>query len=798
MSLREKINKRAYPAVLASLVLIAAYIQINMVFGVEINIPDILLATFVILTAVFIVDYLSKIPEFCIVSVILVLVGAFIAWCCKEDVLEFVKSDKRIWIFGIMALVGIVLYISQQFFVLRIIVCVGYWGAMLFLISINLFPVRHVMFCLAAELVLVVMEIINRRSREKKEVRHKKMFFLSPLVLVVVLVLSVLPYSTEPIDWEPVYEWVEEKFRRADDSGDEHVGFAGYSESANLRGDKIVVDRETLKLTMLGNTEHVYLIGNIKSDYTGDGWVGSPKNTEYKGNYTEFEFDAVEFLYAMYRAGIIDGTKPADEGGKSTWYLRLREVTIEYDGMRTVSLFRPSKTIRINTKKYDGEIQDRKEDISFSKKQDRDTNYTLKYFSVNRGMGVATELLKTQSKYVYNTMSHDDYENFRRVVNLEYHTMGLPDTDDFEKELAERAAYIRATYLTLPDSITEKTYNLAKEITKGCGNDYDKMEQIVRYLADYTYTTTPGEIPSREDVVEYFLFETEKGYCMHFASAAAILGRCVGIPTRFVQGYLLDVERMGQHGRYTVNENQAHAWIECYLEGVGWLTFDATPGSTELLYKDWGVPGYIEGNEGGDNKQESTAGDGTNMGGSANVGLEGTDGYIEVSTESYFEVIPKDEFEEVPDETVKKAKSKGLLILLIVAVFFAILLCLKIRQSAFWESYEEASYAERLRIDLLMVLWILKREGYTMKKEETLRDYIRRVAGFFPDRAKLMYDVNKLYEQVRYGKDYEVTKREQRMSERLRQSFMSEKINMTALTNYGRKILKSKFLISKI
>ena len=105
--LKEKISKRAYPAVLAGLVLIAAYIQVNMVFGVEINIPDILLATLLIITTVFLVDYLTKIPEFCIVSVILVLVGAFIAWCCKEDVLLFIKSDKRIWIFGLMALVGI-------------------------------------------------------------------------------------------------------------------------------------------------------------------------------------------------------------------------------------------------------------------------------------------------------------------------------------------------------------------------------------------------------------------------------------------------------------------------------------------------------------------------------------------------------------------------------------------------------------------------------------------------------------------------------------------------------------------
>jgi len=802
MSLKEKINKRAYPAVLSGLVLIAAYIQVNMVFGVEINILDILLATFVILTAVFIVDYLSKIPEFCIVSVILVLVGAFIAWCCKDDVLSFVKSDKRIWIFGLMALVGILLYISQQFFALRIIVCVGYWGAMLVLISINLFPVRQVMFCLAAELVLVIMEIANNRfggKREKKEIQHKKMLFLTPVVLVVMLVLSVLPYSTEPIDWETAYEWAREQLERFDISDDDAsgVGFAGYSESATLHGHKIEIDRETLKLTMLDNREHVYLVGNIKSDYTGDGWVGNPKNTAYKGNYTEYEFDAVEFLYAMYRAGIIDGTTPADEGGKSTWYLRLREVTVEYDGMRTSSLFRPSKTMRINTKKYDGDILDRKDDISFSKKQDVDTNYTLKYFSVNRGTGVATDLLKEQSKYRYSTMSESEYENFRRVVNFEYHTMGLPDTEDFEKELSERADYIRATYLGIPDGITEKTYNLAKKITAGCGNDYDKMEQIVKYLSGYEYTTTPGDVPSGADVVEYFLFESEAGYCMHFASAAAILGRCVGIPTRFVQGYLLDVERIGQHGRYNVNENQAHAWIECYLEGVGWLTFDATPGSSDLLYKDWGVPSYIGDKE--DNKEGNTGNEGASGEGVGTLpGNTGSEGYIEKSTDNYFEIMPEDKYEDNRGEEVKKAKVRGVILAGVVLLILAVILYMKIRQNAFWESYEEASYSERLRIDLLLVIWMLNREGYVIKKEETLKAYIRRVAGFFPQKAKLMFEVSELYHKSRYGEKHEVTEAQQRKSERLRLSFTSEKVNMTAMTSYGHKILKSRFSINKI
>ena len=169
----------------------------------------------------------------------------------------------------------------------------------------------------------------------------------------------------------------------------------------------------------------------------------------------------------------------------------------------------------------------------------------------------------------------------------------MPQTSDFEKELKERVAYIRETYLGIPKQISEKTYSLAKEITAGCTNDYDKMVAIIEYLSDYTYTTTPGKIPEGKDVVEYFLFESRQGYCTYFATAAAILGRCVGIPTRYVQGYLLDAGRVGDFGSYNVKEGQAHAWIESYIEGVGWLTFEPTPGNFNFLYQRWDTPDYI-------------------------------------------------------------------------------------------------------------------------------------------------------------------------------------------------------------
>jgi len=76
--------------------------------------------------------------------------------------------------------------------------------------------------------------------------------------------------------------------------------------------------------------------------------------------------------------------------------------------------------------------------------------------------------------------------------------------------------------------------------------------------------------------VAEFLFEKKRGYCEYFASAAAVLLRLQGIPTRYVAGFnVTDDNRRAGH--YVVRESHAHAWIEVALPGAGWVEADPTP-----------------------------------------------------------------------------------------------------------------------------------------------------------------------------------------------------------------------------
>ena len=103
--------------------------------------------------------------------------------------------------------------------------------------------------------------------------------------------------------------------------------------------------------------------------------------------------------------------------------------------------------------------------------------------------------------------------------------------------------------------------------------------EIAALIRDYlgklaVYDPDTPAAPDGEDATLYFLTESRQGYCMHFASAAALLLRLVGIPTRYVAGYVADIPASG---KANVPDSNAHAWVEVYLDGYGWEPVEVTP-----------------------------------------------------------------------------------------------------------------------------------------------------------------------------------------------------------------------------
>lgn len=125
------------------------------------------------------------------------------------------------------------------------------------------------------------------------------------------------------------------------------------------------------------------------------------------------------------------------------------------------------------------------------------------------------------------------------------------------------------------------------------GSSYDDQVRAMRWLVDYftnpnnkfTYSLDAPDGDGRDnlEVLNDFLDPENghAGYCQHYASALAVLGRALGVPTRIVLGYNAGVGEREEDGYFTVQSKQLHAWTEAYLDGVGWVPFDVTPATAE-------------------------------------------------------------------------------------------------------------------------------------------------------------------------------------------------------------------------
>lgn len=110
-----------------------------------------------------------------------------------------------------------------------------------------------------------------------------------------------------------------------------------------------------------------------------------------------------------------------------------------------------------------------------------------------------------------------------------------------------------------------------------------KHEAICNYFRSHlTYDTAPGVTPKDEDFIGYFLTEQKKGYCTYFASAGVMLMRELGVPARYVEGYVIEPEQYGENGGdILVTDRCAHAWCEIFIPGYGWYPLEFTNSYTE-------------------------------------------------------------------------------------------------------------------------------------------------------------------------------------------------------------------------
>jgi hypothetical protein len=143
---------------------------------------------------------------------------------------------------------------------------------------------------------------------------------------------------------------------------------------------------------------------------------------------------------------------------------------------------------------------------------------------------------------------------------------------------------IRQYYLQLPDDLPARVRNLALDITIKETDPYDQAAAIEAYLRQYPYALDVPAPPAGREVADFFLFDLQQGYCDYYATTMVVLARAAGIPARLVVGYSRGAYDEAD-GTFLVRLRDAHAWVEVYFPGSGWIEFEPTasqPGITRL------------------------------------------------------------------------------------------------------------------------------------------------------------------------------------------------------------------------
>lgn len=144
---------------------------------------------------------------------------------------------------------------------------------------------------------------------------------------------------------------------------------------------------------------------------------------------------------------------------------------------------------------------------------------------------------------------------------------------DFSSQVYDYDNFVKSYYLKLPYDTKLAMLKIAEENNLtgvSTQNIPQAVKQFVSHSASYSLNTQ--KVPDGRDVAEWFLNDAETGYCMHFANAAAVMLRALGVPARYVTGYCADVV----DGKAIVTSDNAHAWVEYYDSSIGWIPLDAT------------------------------------------------------------------------------------------------------------------------------------------------------------------------------------------------------------------------------
>lgn len=405
-------------------------------------------------------------------------------------------------------------------------------------------------------------EIQIRWKKLGKIDNKKHLVFISPFLILFLVLVLLFPAKEEPYDWALAkkiaqtaydnYYRIKEYLRSLgqSDSADSLLGFSEYASIGDGSGEN---NKKVLEVTQItGNSTYAYLAGKTFDTFDGLEW----KKT-YDDNDTDSLMDCLETLYA---AKLYSGEFYTD-------YVRHGHLDIRVLNMHTTHLFTPHKYYNFLYMNDDIPYISNGGDPFSEERMTYGDSYSAEYFRLNTDSPEFEE-------FVESDISDDENEWIK--TQDEFYLKNIPYISLEELEMYRER--MNEVYLSKPD-ISPELKEYLDELFADCTTDSEKLNKLEILFNSMRYNIRVGSIPEDVDTssefLDYLIFEKQEGYCVYYASAFVLISRYIGIPSRFVQGY-----RIGLHNRGSaiVTENCAHAWPECYIEGIGWIAYEPTPG----------------------------------------------------------------------------------------------------------------------------------------------------------------------------------------------------------------------------
>ncbi|MEF9959251.1 MAG: transglutaminase domain-containing protein [Niameybacter sp.] len=368
--------------------------------------------------------------------------------------------------------------------------------------------------------------------------------------------IALLSASLVPLQFTALHRLLDNK--------ENNIGY-GYSKyypyTGVLGGDRVLGDEEILEVT---TTRETYLKADTKSIYTGSAWTNVNEGSTLQ-DIANYEFvDTLEMLNGIELLG----------GWRQEQFYLNQLYRVTFRNVLTQSLFMPTKSINLALSQNTEELYQKHEDTLFlSSPYGSGFSYSVHGYTPQYNSKAFKDLMRKSEKGLYT-----QYKDLGGTHQVSWEML---------EKLEDRAEQINEMYTKLPESLPDRVSALADKITENYESDYDKVSAIEAYLAqNYTYTLTPGDYSRRKDFVDTFLFEKREGYCTYFATAMAVLTRCIGLPSRYVEGYVTPEAYEPGTSTYKITSKQAHAWVEVYFEGFGWLLFEPTATYQSVLQQN--------------------------------------------------------------------------------------------------------------------------------------------------------------------------------------------------------------------